>query len=90
MNWEVVCHPKENGGLGIGHLKEKNLALLRKWLWRFFNENDGLWQSIIHNKYGIDQNGWDCSQSIFEHVLAMETNHQALSVIPPSYLSGGG
>lgn len=30
VNWEVVCRPKSHGGLGIGRLKEKNIALLSK------------------------------------------------------------
>lgn len=64
VKWEDVCRPKEFGGLGIGYLKERNSALLGKWLWRFFNEESNLWQSIICHKYGMDSNGWDSSRNI--------------------------
>lgn len=64
MKWEVVCCPKEYGGLGIGYIKERNLSLLGKWLWRFFNNSGGLWQFIIRNKYGMDRNGWDFTHGI--------------------------
>lgn len=32
VNWEVVSRRKQFRGLGIGHLKERNVALLSKWL----------------------------------------------------------
>jgi len=35
VNWDELCRLKEFGGLGIGHLKERSLALLAKCLWRF-------------------------------------------------------
>lgn len=39
--------PKECGGLGVGRIKERNMALLGKWLWRIAVEQDSLWHSII-------------------------------------------
>lgn len=54
---EDVVGLKEMGGLGIGRINEKNLALLGKWLWKFTVENDTLWQSIIIGYYGIHDNG---------------------------------
>lgn len=42
------------GGLNIGSLKSKNLALLCKWLWRFRVENNSLWAKIIKAIHGID------------------------------------
>ncbi|XP_071729111.1 uncharacterized protein [Rutidosis leptorrhynchoides] len=40
------------GGLNIGTLKCKNLALLDKWLWRFYNKPESLWVKIIKSIYG--------------------------------------
>lgn len=40
VSWEVYCKPKVEGGLGIGHMVHKNVALLGKWLWRFPLEHD--------------------------------------------------
>ncbi|PWA94261.1 hypothetical protein CTI12_AA061190 [Artemisia annua] len=40
------------GGLGVGSLRAKNLALLAKWQWRFLNEKDGVWNKVISSFYG--------------------------------------
>jgi len=32
--WDILCQPKEQGGLGIQNLELKNIALLSKWLYR--------------------------------------------------------
>ena len=32
VDWESVCNPKENAGLGIVDLNIKNRALLNKWV----------------------------------------------------------
>jgi hypothetical protein len=45
-----VCQPKDHGGLGIQNLEIQNQFLLSKWRFKLINE-DGLWQTIIHNKY---------------------------------------
>jgi hypothetical protein len=36
--WEVVCQPKEQGGLGIFNPEIMNMALLSKWLWKLETE----------------------------------------------------
>lgn len=59
VNWEVACRSKAFGDLGIGQLKDRNTALLSKWLWRFSTERESLWHSIIQSKYGCHSNGWD-------------------------------
>lgn len=35
IKWETVVQPKEYGGIGMGRIKEHNVALMGKWLWRF-------------------------------------------------------
>ncbi|KAM7498117.1 hypothetical protein LguiA_022531 [Lonicera macranthoides] len=45
-----VSKSKEKGGLGIGNIAFKNAALLRKWLWRFPNEQNSFWCLIIKSK----------------------------------------
>ena len=57
--WKMVVRPKNKGGLGIGRLKEKNKALLLKWLWRFPLEQDSIWTKVIRSKFGIHTNKWD-------------------------------
>lgn len=44
--------PKQLGGLGIGSILNKNIALMFKWLWRYFEEPHALWRLVIDEKYG--------------------------------------
>lgn len=62
MKWSDIGRPKEQGGLNIGRLKERNIALLGKWLWQFANEQGSLWQSTILSKYGAAVNSLDINQ----------------------------
>ncbi|PWA91209.1 RNA-directed DNA polymerase, eukaryota, Reverse transcriptase zinc-binding domain protein [Artemisia annua] len=54
----VLLSPKqfwesfENGGLGIGSIKAKNLRLLGKWRRRFHNEKEALWCKVITGVHG--------------------------------------
>jgi hypothetical protein len=50
VGWDIVCLPKDQGGLGILNLNLMNISLLAKWLWNLFNE-DGVWQRILRLKY---------------------------------------
>jgi hypothetical protein len=45
-----MCHPKDQGGLGIQNLEIQNKCLLSKWLFKLLNK-DGLWQELLRNKY---------------------------------------
>ena len=54
VKWERVISSFEDGGLNIGSLKVKNLALLGKWWWRFRNERDALWCRLIKSIHGLD------------------------------------
>ncbi|KAE8721063.1 hypothetical protein F3Y22_tig00017366pilonHSYRG00007 [Hibiscus syriacus] len=51
LKWENICGPKSHGGLGFDDVKNKNRALLNKWIWRFGEENDSLWKKVIVAKY---------------------------------------
>jgi len=33
-SWDKVCEPRDVGGLGIVDIRNFNLALLGKWIWR--------------------------------------------------------
>jgi hypothetical protein len=48
--WEILCQPKEVGGLGIQNIDVQNKCLLSKWLFKLLNE-DGLWQTLLRKKY---------------------------------------
>jgi hypothetical protein len=50
--WNILCRPKDQGGLGIDVLDIKNRCLLSKWLFKLLNE-EGMWQELLQNKYLI-------------------------------------
>ncbi|KAJ0464423.1 putative reverse transcriptase zinc-binding domain-containing protein [Helianthus annuus] len=52
--WQKVVAPVEYGGLGIGSLRDANLAMLSKWWWRFKEDESGLWKRVI---WAIHSNG---------------------------------
>ncbi|KAJ0599393.1 putative RNA-directed DNA polymerase [Helianthus annuus] len=45
--WESMILPKEKGGIGIGSLKDANIALLAKWWWRFKVDKNSIWRKVI-------------------------------------------
>jgi hypothetical protein len=40
--WNIICRPKDQGGLGIEVLDIKNKCLLSKWLFKILHE-EGVW-----------------------------------------------
>ena len=48
--WDIHCHPKDQGGLGVIDLELQNKCLLSKWIVNFLN-SEGTWQSLLRNKY---------------------------------------
>lgn len=55
VSWDIVSRSREHGGLALGNIKEKNVALIAKWLWWFPLERGLLWHSIIKSKYGLQK-----------------------------------
>jgi hypothetical protein len=54
-SWEMVCKPKEKGGLGVINLKHQNKCLLLKHLHNFYNQTDLPWVKLIKNAYYYDE-----------------------------------
>jgi len=48
--WDILCRPKDQGGLEILDLQLQNKCLLAKWLVNLLNTT-GLWQTLLTNKY---------------------------------------
>ena len=44
--WDILCRPKDQGGLGILDLQLQNKCLLAKWLVNLIN-SDGTWQTLL-------------------------------------------
>jgi hypothetical protein len=45
--WDIICRPRDQGGLGVEVLDLKNKSLLSKWLYKLFNE---LHKKYLHSK----------------------------------------
>src|SRR3954470_18767274 len=52
--WNIICRPRDQGGLGIEVLDIKNKCLLSKWLFKLLNE-EGVWQKLLHKKYLVNE-----------------------------------
>ena len=49
--WRQIALPKLLGGLSIGNLLHRNIAMLFKWIWRYFSCPKSLWRQVIQSKY---------------------------------------
>ena len=76
--WDVVCRPKDQGGLGIHDLQVKNTALLGKWLFKLLSE-EGVWQTLLKQKYvgtkALSQVVWKPGDSHFWAGLMASKNN---------------
>lgn len=46
-NWNLVCIPKEWGGLGISDLHLRNISLVLRWWWKSYDEPGSLWSMTV-------------------------------------------
>jgi hypothetical protein len=51
VDWTTVCKPKEDGGLGVLNTRHMNTALMMKWIWKLYQNAQGLWADLIRDKY---------------------------------------
>jgi hypothetical protein len=58
VDWDTVCSPISEGGLGIRKVRKFNQALLGKWLWCYAHEKGAWWRSVLEAKYGSSRGGW--------------------------------
>ena len=54
-SWQMVCRPKECGGLGVLDLQTQSDALLMKYLHKFYNHWDLPWVDLIWSTYYNDK-----------------------------------
>ncbi|GKC61013.1 putative reverse transcriptase domain, reverse transcriptase zinc-binding domain protein [Tanacetum coccineum] len=57
--WEVVCLPKNEGGLGIRRLKVFNSALMIAHIWKLLSLKESLWVKWIHEYKLKGRSFWD-------------------------------
>lgn len=86
VEWETLIQSFENGGLNLYNLKDRNIALLAKWIRRYQKENMALWRKIIDAKYGSTSSNREpdiCTlgtnkgpwKAIMKHALLLETKY---------------
>jgi hypothetical protein len=52
--WDLVCKPKKCGGLGVVDFQKQNVALLIKFLDKFYNKKDLPWVHLLWSEYYLD------------------------------------
>ena len=57
--WNILCNPKENGGLGFRSLSNFNMAMLSKQAWRIVAEPTSLIACIYKAKYFPTCSFWE-------------------------------
>ncbi|GKC33961.1 hypothetical protein Tco_1046345 [Tanacetum coccineum] len=57
--WEVVCLPKNEGGLGIRRLEVFNSALMIAHIWKLLSLKESLWVKWIHEYILKGRSFWD-------------------------------
>jgi hypothetical protein len=50
VSWDMVCRPKDKGGLGVKASSQMNQAMLAKLSWRMFQKQEGLWNDVLQKK----------------------------------------
>lgn len=51
VDWNAVCKPKDNGGLGIRKASMLNKGYMMKLAWRFLSRPFDLWSNVLTSKY---------------------------------------
>ncbi|GJX43971.1 putative reverse transcriptase domain-containing protein [Tanacetum coccineum] len=59
VSWEVVCLPKQEGGLGIRRLEHFNKALMVSHIWKLLSLKESLWVQWIHSYKLKNRSFWD-------------------------------
>ncbi|GJU56972.1 hypothetical protein Tco_1234738 [Tanacetum coccineum] len=52
VSWKNALASKDKGGLGVLSFYALNRSLMFKWVWRFRNDNNSLWVSVIKALHG--------------------------------------
>ena len=78
LNWPAVCRPKDCGGLGLTNTKNMNIALLLKWVWKLFHNDDSIWHKLVTAKYSEANDIFAATTSGGVAVLAEHSHDQTL------------
>jgi hypothetical protein len=67
VNWDKVCSPISEGGLGIRNLRVFNQALLGKWVWHYVHEREAWGRIVVDAKFGYEWGGWHSIDTLGPH-----------------------
>ncbi|GKB84766.1 hypothetical protein Tco_0957038 [Tanacetum coccineum] len=88
IKWANVLSFFEKGGLNFGSLNSFNLALLQKWLWRWFFFPNALWVKVIKAIHG-QEGGFDtygCKfNGIWARIFGSSNFFHLKNIIPLNY-----
>ncbi|GKF28998.1 putative RNA-directed DNA polymerase, partial [Tanacetum coccineum] len=59
INWNTVCKPKIEGGLGIKSLDSWNIALMSKHVWNIITNKESLWVRWVNTYRLKGRSFWD-------------------------------
>ena len=80
--WELVCKPKEMGGLGVMDLAIFNQALLLKWHWYWAKPEGRIWKQIYQ---------YTSSTEILAIGISLrETNLKQIFNVAVTFIPGNG
>lgn len=82
VKWDETRDMEENGGVGLYSIRDRNHALLSKWLWRFASEKEALWRKVLAAIYGVEGPG--------EWRLSSRAGRDGLSVVKSLMRIGKG
>jgi hypothetical protein len=51
VEWATMCQPREHRGLRILKTKYMNIALMLRWIWKIYQNKEGLWADLLRARY---------------------------------------
>jgi hypothetical protein len=82
--WEIICMPKDKGGLGVVNFQKQNAALLIKHLDKFYNHSDIPWVHLLWSAHYVDKVPHAknlCGSFWWRDVLKLVDNFRGVSML---------
>jgi hypothetical protein len=82
-SWDMICKPKESGGLGIMDFQKQNEGLLIKNLHKFLNKADIPWVDLVWHYYpnGIPQVANLCGSFWWRDIIKLIDKYREICTV---------